>query len=83
MAPYGTRLVEEAVKGLRWRFEAWRTGASYAEVVLQHTMRFLIDHLFLIERESGLVMHRESAPDLPVLDSDAVSGMVTALGKFA
>ena len=69
-------------RGLRWRFEAWRTGASYAEVVLQHTMRFRIDHLFLIERESGLVMHRESAPDLPDLDSDAISGMLTALGEF-
>ncbi len=69
-------------RGLRWRFEAWRTGASYAEVVLQHTMRFRIDHLFLIERESGLVMHRESAPELPDLDSDAISGMLTALGEF-
>ena len=69
-------------RGLRWRFEAWRTGASYAQVVLRHTMRFRIDHLFLIERESGLVMHRESAPDLPDLDSDAISGMLTALGEF-
>jgi hypothetical protein len=69
-------------RGLRWRFEAWRTGASYAEVVLHHTMRFRIDHLFLIERDSGLVMYRESAPDLPDLDSDAISGMLTALGEF-
>lgn len=69
-------------RGLRWRFEAWRTGGSYAQVVLRHTMRFRIDHLFLIERESGLVMHRESAPDLPDLDSDAISGMLTALGEF-
>lgn len=69
-------------RGLRWRFEAWRTGASYAQVVLRHTMRFRIDHLFLIERESGLVMHRESAPELPDLDSDAISGMLTALGEF-
>lgn len=69
-------------RGLRWRFEAWRSGASYAEVVLHHTMRFRIDHLFLIERDSGLVMYRESAPDLPDLDSDAISGMLTALGEF-
>lgn len=69
-------------KGLRWRFESWRTGAPYAQVVLKHTLRWRIDHLFLIERESGLVMHRESAPDLPDLDSDAVAGMLTAIGEF-
>jgi hypothetical protein len=69
-------------RGMRWRVESWRTGAPYAQVVLKHTLRFKLDHLFLIERESGLVMHRESAPDLPDLDSDAIAGMLTAIGEF-
>jgi outer membrane protein OmpA-like peptidoglycan-associated protein len=69
-------------RGLRWRIESWRTGAPYAQVVLKHTLRWRIDHLFLIEHDSGLVMHRESAPDLPDLDSDAVAGMLTAIGEF-
>jgi hypothetical protein len=70
------------LRGLRWRIESWRTGAPYAQVVLRHTLRWRIEHLFLIEPGSGLVMHRESAPGLPDLDSDAIAGMLTAIGDF-
>lgn len=70
------------VRGLRWRLEAWRSGVSYAQVVLKHTLRYRIDHLFLIERDSGIVLRRESAPGLPDLDADAIAGMLTAIGHF-
>ena len=69
-------------RGLRWRIESWRTGMPYAQVVLKHTLRYRIDHLFLIEAGSGLVIHRESAPELSDLDSDAVAGMLTAIQQF-
>jgi hypothetical protein len=69
-------------RGLRWRFEAWRAGVPYTQIVLKHTLRYKVDHLFLIEADSGLVIHRDSAPDLPDLDSDAIAGMLTAIGEF-
>jgi hypothetical protein len=69
-------------RGLRWRLEAWRTGAPYAQVVLRHTLRWRIEHLFLIEPDAGLVIHHQSAPGLPELDSDAIAGMLTAIGDF-
>ncbi len=69
-------------RGLRWRLESWRTGVPYPQVVLKHTLRYRIDHLFLIEHGTGLVIHRESAPELPDLDSDAIAGMLTAIGDF-
>jgi len=69
-------------RGIRWRIEAWRSGVPYAQVVLKHTLRYRIDHVFLIERDSGLVLARESAPDLPDLDADAIAGMLTAIGAF-
>lgn len=69
-------------RGLRWRVESWRTGVPYPQVVLKHTLRYRIDHLFLIEAGSGLVIHRESAPELSDLDSDAVAGMLTAIQQF-
>jgi hypothetical protein len=69
-------------RGLRWRIQAWRSGVSYAEIVLKHTLKYRIDHVFLIERESGLVLDRESAPHLPDLDADAIAGMLTAIGEF-
>ncbi len=69
-------------RGLRWRIEAWRAGVPYAQVVLKHRLAYRIDHVFLIERGSGLVLQHESAPELPELDADAIAGMLTALGDF-
>ena len=71
-----------SLRGWAWRFEAWRSRVPYAQVVVKHTLRYRIDHLFLIERESGLLLHRYSAPELPDLDSDAIAGMLTAIGDF-
>ncbi|HEY6985989.1 MAG TPA: hypothetical protein VH375_07890, partial [Rhodanobacteraceae bacterium] len=69
-------------RGIRWRVEAWRSGMPYAQIVLKHTLAYNIDHVFLIERDSGLVLDRESAPHLPELDADAIAGMLTAIGEF-
>jgi hypothetical protein len=69
-------------RGIRWRIEAWRSGVPYAEIVLKHTLKYGIDHVFLIERDSGLVLDRESAPHLAELDADAIAGMLTAIGEF-
>lgn len=70
------------LRGLRWRLESWRTGIPYVQVVLRHNLSFRLDHLFLIDRSSGLVLARESAPELRDLDADAIAGMLTAIGDF-
>lgn len=69
-------------RGIRWRIEAWRSGVPFAQIVLKHSLRYQVDHVFLIERDSGLVLHRESSPGLPDLDADAIAGMLTAIGQF-
>ncbi len=69
-------------RGLRWRIESWRTGLPYAQVAMRHALPYRLDHLFLIDRHSGLVLARVSAPDLPDLDADAIAGMLTAIGDF-
>jgi outer membrane protein OmpA-like peptidoglycan-associated protein len=69
-------------RGLRWRLEAWRTGTPFAHVVFKYTVRFKVDHLFLIHREDGLLVHRLSSPELSEIDADAVAGMLTAIGDF-
>lgn len=71
-----------SLRGIKWRIEAWRAGVPYAQVVLKHRLAYRIDHVFLIERGSGIVLQHESAPDLPELDADAIAGMLTALGDF-
>lgn len=70
------------LRGLKWRFEAWRGGVPYAQVVLRHRLAYGIDHVFLIARDSGLVLRHASAAGLPPLDADAIAGMLTALGDF-
>jgi len=69
-------------RGLKWRIEAWRCGVPYAQIVLKHRLAYGIDHVFLIERESGLVLQHEAAEGLAALDADAIAGMLTALGDF-
>jgi len=71
-----------SVRGMRWRIEAWRSGVPFAQIVLKHTLSYRIDHVFLIERDSGLVLERQSAPGLEDLDADAIAGMLTAIGEF-
>ncbi len=69
-------------RGLKWRLEARRLGVSYAAVALRHSLLYQVDHLILIQRESGLILDRESVVGLPDLDADAVAGMLTAIGDF-
>lgn len=69
-------------KGLAWRVEAWRTGRPFAEVVLLHTLRFRVEQLFLIHRDSGLLLHHVAADNTIVHDQQLVSGMLTAIQTF-
>jgi hypothetical protein len=71
-----------SLKVLRWRFEAWRTGVPYAQVVLRHRLHYRVEHLFLIQHQSGLLLDYLSAPGVQEIDADAVAGMLTAIAQF-
>lgn len=71
-----------SVRGLRWRFEALRTGRSFAEVVMLHTLLYRVEQVFLIHKETGLLLHQISAGGAAVQDADMVSGMLTAIQDF-
>ncbi len=66
----------------QWRIEAWRSGVPYAQVVLRHTLAGKVEHLFLIQPESGLLLGHVAAPNMPELDADAIAGMFTAIQSF-
>ena len=71
-------------RGLRWRMEAWRTGRSFGEVVLLHTLRYRVEQVLLVHRESGLLLHHAVADGMTEAgDGDLVSGMLTAIRQFA
>jgi len=71
-----------SVRGLAWRIEALRTRRPYTQVVLQHTIVFRIEQVFLIHRDSGLLIQHVYQENIEVGDSDAVSGMLTAIQDF-
>jgi OOP family OmpA-OmpF porin len=71
-----------SLKGLKWRLEALRTGKSFAEVVLSHTLRYRVEQVFLIHQETGLLLQHVEAGAAAVQDVDLVSGMLTAIQDF-
>lgn len=77
-------LVEQrlSVNSLRWRFEAWRTGTSFTEVMLRNSLRYSVEHLLLIQEGSGLLIKQAHAKDATMADSDAVSAMLSAIESF-
>jgi OOP family OmpA-OmpF porin len=70
------------LKGLGWRIESWRTGRPYAEVVMLHTLAFRVEQVFLIHRETGLLLQHLQAEAVAGQDPDMVSGMLTAIQDF-
>ena len=69
-------------RGLRWRWEAYRTGRPFAEVVMLHTLLYRVEQVFLFHRKNGLLLHHVQAPTVTAYEPEAVSGMVTAIQDF-
>lgn len=69
-------------QGMKWRFEAFRTGRQFAEIVLLHTLVYKVEQIFLIHNESGIVLDHVTAKDVMIQDPDLVSGMLTAIQDF-
>jgi outer membrane protein OmpA-like peptidoglycan-associated protein len=71
-----------SLQGLKWRFEAWRTGVRYPEIVIKHSLVYRVEQIFLIHAETGLLLSHVSAAELKVPDADLISGMLTAIQDF-
>lgn len=69
-------------KGLQWRWEAFRTGKSFAEVVMLHTLRFRVEQVFLIHKKTGLLLNHVFAEGISGQGEEVISGMLTAIQDF-
>ena len=58
-------------------------GVSESELILRDSLPFEVEEIFLIQRESGLLMAHKGSGGDDLLDSDLVSGMLTAIREFA
>jgi outer membrane protein OmpA-like peptidoglycan-associated protein len=87
-----SRMLEQSLswRSLQWRWEAFRTGKPYAEVVVLRSLLYRVEQVFLIHRNSGLLLQHLAAPDvemaatkpLEAKDPEMVSGMLTAIQDF-
>ncbi len=69
--------------GWRRRIGARLRGVSASELAMRDALPFQIQEIFLIQRESGLLMAHVPIGDDGTADSDLVSGMLTAIRDFA
>jgi OOP family OmpA-OmpF porin len=69
-------------KGLRWRLESLKTGKPFSEVVMLNTLVYRVEQLFLIHRQTGLVLSHLVGEDVASQDADMVSAMLTAIQDF-
>jgi hypothetical protein len=69
-------------RGIQWRIESIRTGKPFAEIVLLHTLIYRLEQVFLIHKETGLVLQHVAAESIDVKDTGMVSGMLTAIQDF-
>lgn len=71
-----------SLRSLSWRWESFRTGKPYSEVVILRSLLFRVEQVFLIHRASGLLLEHVSASATTAKDPEMVSGMLTAIQDF-
>jgi OOP family OmpA-OmpF porin len=69
-------------RSVRWRIEALRTGKPYGEIALLRSLLYKVEQVFLIHRQTGLLMQHAVADAAMVRDPDMVSAMLTAIQDF-
>jgi hypothetical protein len=71
-----------SLKALKWRWQAYRSGVSFAEIVFRNTIEYQVQQVFLIDRESGLLIEYAGQEDALLQDKEAMSAMLTAIQDF-
>jgi len=71
-----------SINGIKWRFKSIVTGKSYAEIVLLHNLIYKVQHIFLIHRETGILISEINDSNAQSQNADLVSSMLKAIGDF-
>lgn len=70
-----------STKALKWRWQSFQTGESFAEIVFQKTIRYQVNEIFLINRNSGLLIEHVGIDDM-LKDNNAISAMLSVIQEF-
>ncbi|MDP2575143.1 OmpA family protein [Vibrio penaeicida] len=71
-----------SLKSIKWRYQAWRQGISYAQFLLMKTSVFQVEQVLLIHRETGLLLNSVANEGTETSDPELVSSMLTAITDF-
>ena len=66
-----------------WRYKAWRLGMPYGQYALLNTLHYQVEQIFLIHKDSGLLIQSVQAEGIDYQDPDLVSSMLSAITDFA
>lgn len=69
-------------QGIKWRIQSVRTGIPFAQLVMLNSLEYRVEQVFLIHRETGLLLHHVQLEDALAQDPDMVSSMLSAIGDF-
>jgi len=77
------RVTEQSftARGLKWRWQAFRTGRSVADIALEESLVYRVEQVFLIHRETGILLEAAAQAET-ARDEDLMSGMLTAIQDF-
>jgi OOP family OmpA-OmpF porin len=70
-------------RGLKWRFEALRTGKSFAEVVMLRSLVYRVEQVFLIHRETSVALLHVAADPSQAQEIEMIASMLSAIQDFA
>lgn len=70
------------LKGLTWRIKAWQAGVKFSQYVASQTFVYRVEHVFLIHRETGLLLNSVNFNSAAKSDADLISSMLTAINDF-
>ena len=70
-------------EGLRRKLRARLKGVSEAELILQESVGCYVQAVFLIDKDSGLIIQEVQKLGEQELDADMIAGMLTAIRSFA
>jgi len=78
------RAIEEktSVKSIKWRMQARKAGIPYAQYLVQRNLAYRVDHAYLIQPNSGLLIADAHRPEATRKDDEAVTAMLTAIQDF-
>lgn len=79
------RKVESTIspEGIKRKFQAKMQGVSEAELIFKESVGYHVRAIFLIDKNSGLIIQEIQLPGDKHLDSDMLAGMLTAIRSFA